>query len=239
MSKKNMLKEMLAKVNAKVVEEGKVTMTQNQFESLKKMVADSDVFKVCKNKKDVTLFSIYDVSGKTRFVIIQIVEEVKPQATEEDFEVLEINDYGKEGSVAIVIKLKNSEEEVVEYLKKYAVDEDGNLHSIVRGFDVVFNIDDDGYYVFNCITSHNKSSKKSSKSKKVPQTAGGTKGKFRFYTISLKNFKEEEKVITNFNSCKQIKEFLKSINKKNVEYLRIYCDSQEVRKSAWIERKPA
>ena len=156
MKKVEMIKEILTKVNAKVVDENSVQVTDKKFEVLKELVFDSEVFKVCKNKKDDTLYSIYDKAGKTRYIIIKVVKETKSQS------------------------------------KKSKV--------------------------------------------KETETGLGSKGKFRFYNVKIKNFNEEPKTITSFNTCEQIKKFLKETNKKNVEYLRIYCDGQEVRKSAWIER---
>lgn len=156
MKKVEMVKEILTKVNAKVVDENSVQVTDKKFEVLKELVSDSEVFKVCKNKKDDTLYSIYDKAGKTKYIIIKVVKETKSQT-------------------------------------------------------------------------------KKSKTKET-ETGLGSKGKFRFYNVKIKNFNEEPKTITSFNTCEQIKKFLKETNKKNVEYLRIYCDGQEVRKSAWIER---
>ena len=158
MKKVEMIKEILTKVNAKVVDENSLQVADKKFEVLKELVSDSEVFKVCKNKKDDTLYSIYDKAGKTRYIIIKVVKETKSQT------------------------------------------------------------------------------KKSKVKTKETETGLGSKGKFRFYNVKIKNFDEEPKTITSFNTCEQIKKFLKETNKKNVEYLRIYCDGQEVRKSAWIER---
>ena len=77
-----------------------------------------------------------------------------------------------------------------------------------------------------------------SKEKKVVKSIGygDSKGKFQFYLIQLKMKNGEEKEVTNINTCADIKVFLKSLNKKDVEYLKIYSMGREVRKSAWIER---
>lgn len=76
------------------------------------------------------------------------------------------------------------------------------------------------------------------KTKKENDEVGkaGHKAKGNSYIILLKkkDEKKEEK-ITNIDNCADIKKFLKTISKKQVEYLKIYDANQnEVRKSAWV-----
>lgn len=155
-TKKTMIAEMLNKVNAKKNEEGNFSITAEALDELRTLVEESEMFKVCKNKKDETLFSIYDKAGKTKFVVLKLVKKTKK-----------------------------------------------TTNKTTNGF-------------------------------------GTTKGKFKFYSIVIKAFGSDEvKKITSLNTCEQVKAFLKQLNKKNVEFLRIYSEGKEVRKSAWIERIPA
>lgn len=65
----------------------------------------------------------------------------------------------------------------------------------------------------------------------------GVKSKNAHYIIQLKNIGEKPETITNITNCTDIKLWLKTINRKNIEYLRIYdMLKNECRKSAWIER---
>lgn len=155
-TKKTMIAEMLNKVNAKRNDEGNFSITTEGLDELRTLVEESEMFKVCKNKKDETLFSIYDKAGKTKFVVLKIVKNTKKTS-----------------------------------------------NKTTNGF-------------------------------------GTTKGKFKFYTIVIKSLNNDEvEEITSLNTCEQVKAFLKQLNKKNVEFLRIYSEGKEVRKSAWIERIPA
>lgn len=155
-TKKTMIAEMLNKVNAKKNEEGNFSITAEALDELRTLVEESEMFKVCKNKKDETLFSIYDKACKTKFVVLKLVKKTKK-----------------------------------------------TTNKTTNGF-------------------------------------GTTKGKFKFYSIVIKSFGNDEvEEITSLNTCEQVKAFLKQLNKKNVEFLRIYSEGKEVRKSAWIERIPA
>lgn len=159
MTKKEMVNEVLATVKA-TVKEGIYEMTANEFCKIDAAIGNGDypALKICKNKKDDTLLSIYDAAGKTRFVVIKIVEEKK----------------------------------------------------------------------------------RTKKAKKESMADGSTKGNYRFYLILMKEKGSNEvKKVENINTCADIKVFLKSINKKNLEFLKIYSDGREVRKSAWIRREVA
>lgn len=56
---------------------GVYEMTNNEFYKIDAAIGNGDYpeLKICKNKKDSTLLSIYDKAGKTRFAIIKLVEE--------------------------------------------------------------------------------------------------------------------------------------------------------------------
>lgn len=64
---------------------------------------------------------------------------------------------------------------------------------------------------------------------------GGSKGNNQFYLVVMKKKEsEKEEKITGMNTCTEIKLFLKGVSKKELEYLKIYSDGVEVRKSAWV-----
>lgn len=76
------------------------------------------------------------------------------------------------------------------------------------------------------------------KAKKENNNVGthGHKAKGTGYIVLLKkkDEKKEEK-ITDMTTCSEIKAFLKTVSKKQLEYLKIYdCNKNEVRKSAWV-----
>ncbi|MBO7695418.1 MAG: hypothetical protein J6T10_22565 [Methanobrevibacter sp.] len=75
--------------------------------------------------------------------------------------------------------------------------------------------------------------------KKSPSGGNGVKSKNSGYIVLLRNKGEsKEKTITSLTTCAEIKGFIKELDKKNVEYLKIYDSMQNVcRKSAWIERE--
>ena len=55
------------------------------------------------------------------------------------------------------------------------------------------------------------------------------------YIIIYKANGKKEQKLTNMSSCAEVKDWLKTISKKNTEYLRIYDSAnRECRKSAWI-----
>lgn len=77
------------------------------------------------------------------------------------------------------------------------------------------------------------------KTKEKTVTGGnGHKSRNTGYVIMLKNMDEKKpETITNLTTCADIKQWIKTLNRKNVEYLRIYDTMKnECRKSAWIER---
>lgn len=78
MTRKEMVKEVLGLTVNKEVE-GMFEMTANEFYKIDAAIGNGDYpeLKICKNKKDSTMFSIYDKAGKTRFAIIKLVEEQK------------------------------------------------------------------------------------------------------------------------------------------------------------------
>lgn len=81
--------------------------------------------------------------------------------------------------------------------------------------------------------------KKASKKAVEPTGGHGHKTKNDGYIIIFKNKgdKKETKK-TDLTSCAEIKAWMKSISKKQIEYLRIYDSANnECRKSAWIERE--
>lgn len=73
-----MVKEVLGLTVNKEVN-GVYEMTEKEFFKIDASLGNYDYpeLKLCKNKKDSTLFSIYDKAGKTRYAIIKLVEEVK------------------------------------------------------------------------------------------------------------------------------------------------------------------
>jgi hypothetical protein len=64
----------------------------------------------------------------------------------------------------------------------------------------------------------------------------GHKGKGSSYIILLKNKDDKKETrITDIDNCADIKKFLKTVSKKQLEYLKIYDNNNnEVRKSAWV-----
>ena len=79
---------------------------------------------------------------------------------------------------------------------------------------------------------------KKEKTKKENDNVGnaGHKAKGNHYIILLKKKDEkQEQKITNIDNCADIKKFLKTVSKRQLEYLKIYdANNNEVRKSAWV-----
>lgn len=80
---------------------------------------------------------------------------------------------------------------------------------------------------------------KNEKTKKENDNAAGKAGhkaKGNHYIILLKKKDEkQEQKITNIDNCTDIKKFLKTVSKRQLEYLKIYdANHNEVRKSAWV-----
>lgn len=86
-----------------------------------------------------------------------------------------------------------------------------------------------------------KVSRETSETKKVKKNTvevgkNGHKAKGSSYIILLKN-KDDKKETkkTDLTTCAEVKAFLKTVSKKQLEYLRIYDENKnEVRKSAWV-----
>lgn len=85
-----------------------------------------------------------------------------------------------------------------------------------------------------------KVSRETSETKKVKkenvEVKNGHKAKGSSYIILLKN-KDDKKETkkTDLTTCAEVKAFLKTVSKKQLEYLRIYDENKnEVRKSAWV-----
>lgn len=86
-----------------------------------------------------------------------------------------------------------------------------------------------------------KVSRETSETKKVKKEnvevgKNGHKAKGSSYIILLKN-KDDKKETkkTDLTTCAEVKAFLKTVSKKQLEYLRIYDENKnEVRKSAWV-----
>lgn len=87
-----------------------------------------------------------------------------------------------------------------------------------------------------------KVSRETSETKKVKKEnvevgKNGHKAKGSSYIILLKN-KDDKKETkkTDLTTCAEVKAFLKTVSKKQLEYLRIYDENKnEVRKSAWVD----
>jgi len=81
MTRKEMVKEVLGLTKNKEVN-GVFEMTEKEFWKIDAALGNQDYpeLKLCKNKKDSTLFSIYDKAGKTRYAIIKLVEEKAKKA---------------------------------------------------------------------------------------------------------------------------------------------------------------
>lgn len=80
MTKKEMVKEVLGLTKNQEVN-GVFEMAEKEFYKIDAAIGNQDYpeLKLCKNKKDSTLFSIYDKAGKTRYAIIKLVEETKKE----------------------------------------------------------------------------------------------------------------------------------------------------------------
>ncbi len=81
---------------------------------------------------------------------------------------------------------------------------------------------------------------KKTSTKKEKSTGGnGHKVKGDSYIIKFKKFDDKnETIVDNMTTCAEVKNWLKTISKKQMEYLRIYdAQKNECRKSAWIERE--
>lgn len=82
----------------------------------------------------------------------------------------------------------------------------------------------------------NNEEKKVAKKENVEIGTHGHKAKGSSYIILLKN-KDDKKEMkkTDLTTCAEVKAFLKTVSKKQLEYLRIYDENKnEVRKSAWV-----
>lgn len=81
--------------------------------------------------------------------------------------------------------------------------------------------------------------KKSVKTTKEKSIGGnGHKVKGDAYIIKFKKFDDKKETVKNdMTTCAEVKAWLKTISKKQMEYLKIYdANNNECRKSAWIER---
>lgn len=84
--------------------------------------------------------------------------------------------------------------------------------------------------------SRETSGTKKVKKENVEVGKNGHKAKGSSYIILLKN-KDDKKETkkTDLTTCAEVKAFLKTVSKKQLEYLRIYDENKnEVRKSAWV-----
>lgn len=81
MTKREMVNKVLGETKNKLVN-GVYEMTEKEFYIIDAIIGNGDYpeLKLCKNKKDSTLFSIYDKAGKNRFAIIKLVEEKAKKA---------------------------------------------------------------------------------------------------------------------------------------------------------------
>ena len=93
------------------------------------------------------------------------------------------------------------------------------------------------YAVIRIVAAKPAKVKKAKKVVKNDAEIGGVKGKYRFYLVQYKNKDEEAVELTNMNTCEQVKAFLKTVSKRKLEYLRIYSEGMEVRKSAWVQKE--
>lgn len=90
----------------------------------------------------------------------------------------------------------------------------------------------------NVKNNRNKTEKTKTETENKNVSGGhGVKSKNAHYIINLKNVGEKPETITNITNCTDIKLWLKTLNRKNIEYLRIYdMLKNPCRQSAWIER---
>lgn len=81
-------------------------------------------------------------------------------------------------------------------------------------------------------------SKNKEKTDKLIGGGNGHKSKNTGYIIILKNMDDKKPTtINNIENCSQIKSWIKSLNRKNIEYLHIFDSmNNECRKSAWIDK---
>ena len=108
-----------------------------------------------------------------------------------------------------------------------------------KGTENVFGIKSkDGKTVFAIVEVVNKTrTKDTTKKEKDPEI--GTRGhkvKGGNYIVMYKGKQdEEESCIDTMTTCREIKDWLKTISRRQMEYLRIYDENKnEVRKSAWV-----
>lgn len=74
--------------------------------------------------------------------------------------------------------------------------------------------------------------------KTTSSVSANHKSKGDGYIILYKANGKKEQKITNMSTCAEVKEWLKTISRKNTEYLKIFDSAnRECRKSAWITSK--
>lgn len=80
---------------------------------------------------------------------------------------------------------------------------------------------------------------KTAKTKNSEIGGNGHKTRNSTYIIKFKKFDDKKETVkTDLSSCAEIKAWMKTISKKQMEYLKIYDNyNNECRKSAWIERE--
>lgn len=85
MTRKEMVMEVLGLAKNQEVN-GIYEMTANEFYKIDAAIGNGDYpeLKLCKNKKDSSLLSIYDKAGKTRYAIIKLVEEQKAKKAKKE-----------------------------------------------------------------------------------------------------------------------------------------------------------
>lgn len=94
------------------------------------------------------------------------------------------------------------------------------------------------YVIVDIVKTKKAAITKTKTTKKANDETGkaGHKAKGNHYIILLKKKDEKKETqITDIDNCADIKKFLKTVSKKQLEYLKIYdANKNEVRKSAWV-----
>ena len=113
MTKKEMVNKVLEEKNAKVNNEGVYEVTEKGMEAIKASIVCKygNSLTVCKSRKQENMFAIYDISRKTRFAIITVVEPKKKTKKENQKTTKTASSY-----IAYLVeyKLKGSDEKIVD-----------------------------------------------------------------------------------------------------------------------------
>lgn len=127
-------------------------------------------------------------------------------------------------------------DKIIEWVSEVGSEENVKV-VLKKGTDNIYGLKSkDGKTVFAVVEIVNNTRKTKENVSRETIGTHGHKAKGNNYIVLYKNKTDkEESVIDTMTTCAEIKAFLKTVSKKQLEYLKIYdANKNEVRKSAWV-----